>query len=180
MDIQTIISAITKGGIVIMATVSSFAFPPPEISPEGNAAVNWKNVLTFFAGLISIILFGYLKKNGKIRLRTMIILGCCLLVTIACYEVLFTHYSVPGLDNTRCVISLAAVRPDVAEQDRYWKAHSQTPTESMVKAFRNSPLKIWNGEDLYGQYYGMILLYLGIIIFFSMILVFVSDLILQQ
>ena len=76
--------------------------------------------------------------------------------------------------------SLAAVRPDVAEQDRYWKAHSQTPTESMVKAFRNSPLKIWNGEDLYGQYYGMILLYLGIIIFFSMILVFVSDLILQQ
>jgi len=176
MDINKTVSVITKAGAVIISTLTSFLVKPPVIAADENDGVAWKNIFVFVAGVLSILLYSWIRK--KINRRSIGILLISLLVIIAgIYEVIYYENSINCWGQVRCVISSAPVKnSEVAADLEGWKLRSHEPVKELMQAYRCSPLEVWNMSALALPYYSMLVLYLAAILVLTLLLLFISEL----
>ena len=174
MDANRIVSAITRAGSVILTTVLSFVVLPPSIEGESDSVINWKNIFTFFAGIVSI--FIYEKMKGRTRRKyTPFIIVILLVLCAAAYEIVYDNYSIKCFDKLPIIITKSDVRPEMKVRFDYWKSHSQDPVRSLVESNDCSSIKIWPLSAIAPPYYGLLALYFSIIVLVIILVVMTSD-----
>jgi Ca2+/Na+ antiporter len=170
----SIIAKITKAGAIIMTTVASFILSPPALTVGENQGVNWKNFVTFFAGIMSIALYDQFKTKARRAYFFYLLLGI-LVVFMMSYEYLYLNYSKPCFGD-RIIISHVIIKPDAADIFSYWQKHSQEPLAEMLRACQCDPTKMWNKTDLLVPYYSLIILYFAILVMVILLIVLSGDL----
>jgi hypothetical protein len=179
MDPNKVISAITRTGSVILTTVLSFLVLPPSIEGDSNSVINWKNILTFFAGVLSIVLYSWGK--GKIKRKsTPLILVILLIIFAGAYEIIYDKYSIKCYDKLPIIITKGAVLPEMTNRLEYWRANSQDPIRSLVESNGCSSIKIWPMSAIAAPYYSLLFLYFAIVVIIVALVVATSDLITQS
>ncbi|PSL30698.1 hypothetical protein CLV42_10559 [Chitinophaga ginsengisoli] len=168
------ISIITKVGAMIMGAVVTFIVSPPVINAEDNAGVDWRKIFVFVAGVLSIFLYDKLKNKQKLKKVAFFLVGLLMLLIIG-YQLIYGQYSISCFDKARIVISKAPVKHEVASRFDYFLKHSQDPIHDFLEAQQCIPTKIWNLSDLVFPYYGLLALYLGIIITVILLVITVGD-----
>lgn len=175
---QESISIITKTGTVIITTLLSFAITPPAISAE-DAVIKWQNVFVFVSGVLSVFFYNWVKDKIKSKTLGFVLIGM-LVILLIIYEIMVNKFSVSCFSG-RVVISSAAVKKEVKPKLEFWLSHkdlnNKDPYTNLVSAYQCSSIRIWNFEDLYARYYGLLSLYFFLIIILTIIIVFISDLI---
>lgn len=176
---EKLIATIIKLGTVVMATIISFAFTPPVIDVDENNGISWKNVFVFVAGVLSLFFYNRFKGSLSKKNRLILITGLLILLSVA-YEIAFVKYSVKCYSDTRCIISYEPAKSKaIANNQAYWETHCSFEKKSrcLLEAYNCSSTTIWNYSDIAIPYYGLILLYFGIIICTILLIVSVSDMI---
>lgn len=175
MDLN-IISKIVRIGSVITATLATFIISPPVINPGENEGLNWKNIFAFVAGILAILIYDAFKKKIS-RTGSFLFVGI-FIVLLSGYEIFYYKASVSCFYQVRCVISYAEVKSNNKADFEGWKKNPDpdcSPVEALLQANHCSPLKVWDFEKLAFNYYAFIILYFTIIIFFILLVVSVSD-----
>jgi hypothetical protein len=168
------ISIITKVGAMIMAAIVTFIVSPPVINADDNGGVDWKKIFVFVAGVLSIFLYDKLKNKEKLKKFALFLVGLLVLLIIG-YQLIYEQYSISCFDKARIIISKAPVKQEVASRFDYFQKHSQDPIHDFLEAQQCVPTKIWNLSDLVFPYYGLLALYLGIIITVVLLVITVGD-----
>jgi len=171
---QEIISKIINTGTVVMTTVLSFVVSPPVVSAEDDSPIKFSNIAVFLAGVLCIYLFD--KFKGKVLKKFILIMALSIFVLFLSYQWMYNKYSINCWSNTRVIISTAPVKPAVREQQEYWKKYPN-PIQKLSEAYRCNSTEIWEMGDLAFPYYGLLVLYVSIIISFILIVIAVSDII---
>ena len=180
MDTKNAVSVITKAGTIIITTLTSFIIKPPALSADENEGINWKNIFVFVAGVLCILFFNWVKQKIK-RKKIGIALVVLFILLAGLYEVLYYKYSVNCWDSVRSVISYAPVKSaEVAANLEGWVLRGDEPLKNLVQAYQCSPLKVWNMSDLFFPYYSMIILYLVAIVVLTVLLLFISELLINK
>jgi hypothetical protein len=175
MGADNIISAITRVGSVILTTVLSFVVLPPSIEGESDSVINWKNIFTFFAGIVSIFLYEKMKGHTK-RKYTSFVIVILLVLCAAAYEIVYDNYSIKCFDKMPVIITNSDVRPEMKERFNYWKTHSQDPVRSLVESNECSSIKIWPLSAIAVPYYSLLVLYFSIIVLVILLVAMTADL----
>jgi hypothetical protein len=175
MDVNKLLSLISRLGSVILTTVLSFVVLPPSIDGGSNSVINWKNIFTFFAGILTIFLYDRLKQKKGIK-KTPFFLVTLLVLCAGAYEVIYNQYSIRCFDKLPVIISACEVRSEMKDRLAYWKIHSQDPIKSLLESNDCSSTNIWPWSAIAVPYYSLIILYFLIIITVVALLVLASDL----
>jgi uncharacterized membrane protein YfcA len=164
---------ITRVGMVIITTLSTFIIAPPAMNPDENSGVNWKNIFIFFAGIFSILLYDRKKKNIRSRNIGFWLLGFFILL-IGLYEFLISKYAVRCFGQL-CVVSYSNFK-DSKINDNFlnWK-NNASPFGSLLEVHNCNPLEVWDMSSLIPAYYGILGTYFSIIIAMTLLLTFLSD-----
>lgn len=170
-----LVSIISRSGAIIISTLASFIIKPPVISVDEIQIIDWKNIFIFFSGILSILLFDRFKNKKKLKPFTFYFLSLIVALLII-YELLFYKYSALCFDQIRCVVSYSPVKSDVAKNLSAWKNKADS-ISALLEAYRCSSKNIWSVSDLAWPYFGMLFLYLAIIVVLTLLLVSISDLI---
>lgn len=167
------ISIIIRTGSIIATTLASFIVTPPVIDSTENDGVHWKNIFTFIAGVLSILLYDKWNKKRKLKSLGFWLIGVILILFVS-YEVLYYEYSATCFEGKRCVISHANVKKEVQADLVEWNKEND-PTLWLLKAYRCSSIEVWRREDLMIPYYSFIFLYFSIMIVLILLITSISD-----
>jgi hypothetical protein len=164
---------IARGGTIIMTTVLSFVLSPPLITRDENVGVNWKNFFTFFAGILSILLYDSFKNKVNVKPIAYGFIGTLFLLLIG-YQTLYNKYSMNCYDQLRIIVPNAPVQDSVKKNWAYWQT-TQEPLVNLTQAYDCSTIKIWNYSDIIIPYYAIICVYFGIIIITTLLIILLTD-----
>ena len=82
MITDKLISGIIKIGSVVAVTLTSFVIMPPAITSDTESGVYWHNIITFAAGILSILLYDLFVKKIKAKALSFYLLGMLLLLFV--------------------------------------------------------------------------------------------------
>ncbi len=170
---RNIISYILKAGTVVMTSVLSFVIKPPALVPDENSGLNWKNAFTFIAGVLSVVLLDRYRSQGKGKAFPLLITGA-LVALLVSYEICYSKYSISCYDHYRIVVSPAPIKPELKAFFDANFGKKPDPVKEFLQSRNCVSTVIWEESDLYPYYYGMIALYLAIIVLVILLLALLS------
>lgn len=178
MDANKVLAIISRAGSVILTTVLSFVVLPPSMDGDSNSVINWKNIFTFFAGIISIFLYEKMKGKSRKGAAPFILVGL-LVVCAGAYQVIYNSYSIKCYDKLPIIVTTKEVRPEMKDRLAFWKSHSQDPIRSLLESNGCSSVKVWTLAAIALPYYSLLVLYFAIIVIVVLLIVLTSDLVIK-
>jgi len=161
-----------RAGAVVITTMTSFVVQPPVLSPDELSWINWKNIFTFIAGIVSILLYDEFQKRKNIK-TVVYWLSAAFIGLLAAYEYLYRRFSC-GCYTYRIITSESLVKKEVASNAATWTGPDRMT--QLTEAYHCNSSSIWNDNNLLGQYYSMIIIYLFGVIILTVLLVAITEL----
>ena len=169
-------SVIMRAGAVVISTMTSFLVRPPVLSPDEISIINWKNIFTFIAGIVSILLYDEFKKRRNTKAIVYWLSGAFVSLLVA-YAYLYRRFSC-SCYTFHVIISEAPVKKEIATKAASWTGPNRI--SQLAEAFQCKSGSIWDDSNLLGQYYAMIVIYLAGVVILTVLLVTLAELLKSQ